>query len=141
MTGGVARATSAIKRRLQERRFLVDLAFAGFITVLAAVDANGADVSVGQHPPDTIAYALIVVAGTSLLWRRHASITVLAVVTVAMLIYWLRDYPSFLALLGLPALYAVAVHCQNRRRAWIAIVASTVALMVGAGISILNPPD
>lgn len=141
MDGQLVRAFSTNKRRFQDRRFFVDLAFAGFITVFTLVDVVGADVTAGLRGPDFLAYVIVIVGGVSLVWRRHAPIAVLTVVTVVMVAYWLRDRPSFLALLGLPAVYAVAMHCENRRRAWTAIGLSIIVLMVGAGVSILSPPD
>ncbi|RLE26708.1 MAG: sensor histidine kinase [Actinobacteria bacterium] len=141
MSGPLARVLSANRPWFQDRRVFVDLAFAGFITVLALVDVVGNDVSAGQQAPDFLAFALVLLAGASLVWRRHAPIAVLTVVTIAMVTYWLRDRPSFLALIGLPALYAVAVHCDNRRRAWTAAGLSIIVLMVGAGASILNLPE
>jgi len=141
MNGSLARLFSTNKRRFQDRRLLVDVAFAGVITVLALVEVESSGVSEGQRALDFLAIVLVLVAGASLVWRRHVPVAVLTVVTIAMVTYWLRDRPSFLALLGLPALYAVAAHCDNRRRAWTAIGLSIIALLVGAGVSILNPPD
>lgn len=141
MSGLLERVISTNRRRFQDRRFLVDLVFVGLITVFALIDVVGEDVSAGQRTPDFLAYVIAIVAAVSLVWRRHAPIAVLTVVTISMVTYWMRDRPSFLALIGLTAIYAVAAHCENRRRAWIGIGLSIIVLMVGAGVSILSPPD
>ena len=80
----------------------------------------------GQRPADALAYALVVTASLSLFWRRRAPIAVLAFVTAVIVVMYLRDYGAFLSVLGLPALYAVAAHEEHRRRAWWAMVASSV---------------
>ena len=48
------------------------------------------------------------------------------------------SYGAFLSVLGLPALYAVAAHEEHRRRAWWAMVASCVGLLVAASVSLLD---
>ena len=66
---------------------------------------------------------------------------VLAYVTAALVVMYLRDYGAFLSVLGLPALYAVAAHEDHRRRAWWAMVASCVLLLVAASVSLLDTDD
>jgi signal transduction histidine kinase len=66
---------------------------------------------------------------------------VLAYVTAAIVVIYLRDYGASLSVLGLPALYAVAAHEDHRRRAWWAMVASCVSLLVAASASLLDTDD
>jgi signal transduction histidine kinase len=123
-----------------DRRVLVDVALAGFLTVLALVEAVS-ELDAWEREVGLLAVVFIVTGGVSLVWRRRAPVLVLAIVSTVMIAYWLSNYGSFLALLGLPALFAVAAHSANRRRAWVAIGVGSVALLIGAGISILDRPD
>jgi signal transduction histidine kinase len=109
---------------------------------LAVLDvAAASDATRGQRPGDALAYALVVTASLNLFWRRRAPVAVLAYVTAATVVIYLRDYGAFLSVLGLPALYAVAAHEEHRRRAWWAMVASCVVLLVAASVSLLDTDD
>ena len=132
---------SAGRQWLDDRRFVMDIAVAGLLTVLALVDVVADEVTAGERAPDILAFALAAVAGVSLVWRRRAPITVLSVVGVAMVTYWVRGHGAFLAVVGLPSLYAVVLYEPNRRRAWTAAVVASAAMLVAAGVSVLNPPD
>ena len=70
----------------------------------------------GERAADWLAYALVVSGAASLVWRRRYPIAVLAIVTALLITFWLRDYSAYLSVLGLPALFAVAVHAENRRK-------------------------
>lgn len=120
---------------------MFDIAVAALLTTLAIIDAVADEVLAGEREPDAMAFGLIVVAGLSLVWRRRKPLVVLAVVGVAMITFWLRDHGAFLAVLGLPSLYAVAVHEEDRRWAWIGMVTASVSMMVAASFTVLNPPD
>ena len=83
----------------------------------------------------------MITASLNLFWRRRAPVAVLAYVTAALVVMYLRDYGAFLSVLGLPALYAVAAHEEHRRRAWWALVASCVVLLLAASVSLLDTDD
>jgi signal transduction histidine kinase len=124
-------------------RVLVDLFVVVVVAVFSVVDvaqASGERLP-GERTADGWAYALVVVGSVSLLWRRRFPVAVLAIVSAALIAYWLRDHGAYLAVLGLPALFAVAVHDENRRRAWWALVLACVALMIAASLSVLDQPD
>ncbi len=130
-------------RRVRNARLLVDVCIAVVIGVFTIFDVAEASSKpeVGERPADWFAYALVIVGSVSLVWRRALPITVLAVVTAALSLYWLRDHGAFLSVLGLPAVYAAAAHGDNRRRAWTAIALSIAVVMVTASLSLLDRPD
>jgi len=113
------------------------------VAVLAVVDVASASSArlPGERPADALAYALVVAASISLVWRRRAPVVVLAIVTAALVTFWWLEHGAFLSVLGLPALYAVAAHEENRRRAWWAMVSACVVLMLAAGVSVLDRED
>jgi signal transduction histidine kinase len=134
---------SATRRWARDGRMLVDVLVAALVGVFAVFDvatASAHDVP-GERPADAVAYLLVVAASASLVWRRRAPITVLVVVTALISTFWLRDHGAYLSVLGLPALYAVAAHADDRRRAWWALTLSIVVLMVAASVSLLDTAD
>lgn len=118
-----------------------DVVVAVVLTVLAIIDAVADEVLAGEREPDALAFGLIVLAGVSLVWRRSNPLAVLVVVGVAMITFWLRDHGAFLAVLGLPSLYAVAVYEEDRARAWFGIITASLSMMIAASFTVLNPPD
>jgi signal transduction histidine kinase len=131
------------RRPAPDARVLVDVLVATVVAVLSVVDvasasAEGLD---GERAADWIAYALVIAGALSLVWRRRRPIAVLAFVTAVLIAFWLREYGAFLSVLGLPALFAAAVHAEDRRRAWWALGLSCVSLMVAASVSVLDRPD
>jgi signal transduction histidine kinase len=76
-----------------------------------------------------------------LIWRRYVPEVVLVVVSVVLIIFWTRGYGAFNSALGLSALYAVAVHGENRRRAWTTMAVACLAMMAAASVSILDMPE
>ena len=123
-------------------RVVVDVLVAVVVAVLSVFDVAAAnDAARGQRPADALAYAMVISASLNLFWRRRAPVAVLAYVTAAIVVVYLRDYGAFLSVLGLPALYAVAAHEDHRRRAWWVMVASCVSLLGAASISLLDTDD
>ena len=109
--------------------------------MLAGIDAVAFEPLDGQREPDGLAFVMIGLAGISLVWRRSQPLTVLVVVGVAMISFWLRGHGAFLAVLGLPSLYAVAVYEEDRARAWFGMIAAGLSMMIAASFTVLNPPD
>ncbi len=134
---------SLIRKWVRDPRLLVDLVVAVVVAVLSVVEvaSTSAEALAGERTADAFAYALVIAGSVCLVWRRRRPITVLAVVTVALVVFWLRGYGALMSVLGLPTLYAVAAHAENRRRAWWTLVVSCVGLMVAAGFTVLDRPD
>ena len=120
---------------------IVDLLFACVATALAIADVAGLEPSNGNRELDGIGVAIIVVGGAALIWRRRASVAVLSVVFAALMVFYVRDYGSFMSIVGLTAIYSVAAHAPDRRLAWTAIVVGSVGLLVVASFTILDDPD
>lgn len=125
---------------MQNRRTLTDLLFAGLIAVLVVIDVASAGVGGGREA-DLAAYVLVVSGAAALAWRRRRPVIVLGVVATVLVVFWARGHVSLLPVLGLPSLYAVAVHGENRRRAWIAIAVVSAALMAAASVTVLDTAD
>ena len=86
-----------------------------------------------DEPPAALGFALVVVAGTSLAWRRRAPLTVAtivsaAVATAALFGYW----PEFVALLWI-AVYSAAAYTERDRLIRILL---PVAVLTSTAISI-----
>jgi hypothetical protein len=127
----------------RDPRVLIDLVVAAAVAVLSVVEVatTSAEPLPGDRPADALAYALVIVASISLVWRRRAPIVVLAIVTALLMTFWFRGHAALMSVLGLPTLYAVAAHADHRRRAWWAMTTASVALLVVACVSVLNRPD
>ena len=86
-----------------------------------------------DEPPAALGFALVVVAGSSLAWRRRAPLTVAtivsaAVATAALFGYW----PEFVALLWI-AVYSAAAYTERDR---LIRVLLPVAVLTSVAISI-----
>jgi len=127
----------------RDPRVLIDLVVAAAVAALSVVEvaSTSAEPLPGDRPADALAYALVIAASISLVWRRRAPIVVLAIVTALLMTFWFRGHAALMSVLGLPTLYAVAAHADHRRRAWWAMATASVALLVVAGVSVLNRPD
>jgi len=138
------RATDASARSWARRpRTLVDLAIAGVVAVLAVVEVS---VSSAERPPgeraaDVVAYALVTAGAAALVARRRAPVPVFALVSAALATYWIRDHGALLAVLGLPAVFAVAAHEPRRTRAWWALAVGCGALLLVASVSVFDTPE
>jgi signal transduction histidine kinase len=134
---------SAIRRWSIDPRLLLDLVVVAVITVLALADVASASAEnlAWERSADGLAYAIVLTGCIAMFWRRRIPITVLLLVTAALIVFWLRGHGAYLSVLGLPALYAVGAHAEHRRLAWWAMIGSCVALMVTASVSLLDRPD
>lgn len=118
-----------------------DLGLAVALTTLALADAVAEGYGSGGRSLDAVAVVMVVAGGAALTQRRRLPVLVLAVISVVTIAFWLRGHGAFLAVLGLPALYSVAVHESDRRRAWVAMVVATLGLVGVAGQTVLRSPD
>lgn len=134
---------SAVSRWARNPQLLVDVAVAVVVALLAVDDlaSSSAGLAAGDRAADFVAYALVIAGSLSLVWRRRTPLVVLVIVCAVVITIWLRGYGAHLPSLGLPALYAVAVHSQHRRRAWWMLSVAVVVLMVVASVSVLDQPD
>ena len=130
-------------RWVRDPRALVDLVIAAVVAVLSVIEVatTSAEALPGDRAADGFAYALVIAGSLSLVWRRRAPVAVLASVTAVLVTFWLRDHGALLSILGLPALYAVGAHADDRRRAWWAMAISSVVLLLAASVSVLDRPD
>lgn len=122
------------------RPMAVDVVFAAMIGLVAFAEVDAATKS-SERETDSLAYLLTAVGAASLIWRRVAPLTVLAVMTVVLSTFWLLGYGSFQAVLGLPAIYSATVHGENRRHTWLAVSASIAVMFTVASFTVLDGQD
>jgi signal transduction histidine kinase len=139
MSRPLKRSSSAVRKWAEDPTSRADALFAILVGVVVLVEASSP--TPGFAGPDTFAYISIVIASVSLLFRRHVPLTVFAIVTITLAVFYLRDGGEFLSLLGLSAFYAVAAHSEQRLRAWIAILVAGPALFAIASFTVLDTPD
>lgn len=125
---------------LRDRPRVLDVAFAALAAMLALGELTG-DSAAGGRQPDMLGVVLVLLGAFALIWRRRAPIAVAYFVAVVSGVFYTLDYGSFMAFVGLSALYSVAAHEQNRRMAWIAIGSVSGGLVVLAGFTVLDRPS
>jgi signal transduction histidine kinase len=130
--------------RVQEwaraRPSTVDVGLAVVMAVIAVIEV-GAAPEPGEQQADLGAYLLVAAGCLALVWRRAAPLLVAAVATAVLCAYWAAGYSSLLAPLGLPALYSLVVHDEDRRRAWVAYSLMCATLVVVASLTVLDTED
>ena len=133
----------ARRRWRADPRVLVDLVVAAVVAVLAVFEVapSSAEALPGERTADAVAYALVIVASVSLVWRRRAPIARACRRDSDLTTFWLRGHGALLSVFGLPALYAVAAHAEHRRRAWWALGGACAGLVLVASVSVLDRPD
>ena len=99
---------------------VVDSVFAALVLVAGLVSLSADPTADHPTPTDVLAIVLVVVGFGALALRRRYPVTVLVVVTVATIVYVVRDYPdNGLPVMALIALYTVASlrprRCGRRR--------------------------
>lgn len=117
---------------------VVDLLLAGLIALLALADLSDEGTVNGTREADTIGVLLILIAATALVWRRVAPVAVMVFVIGVSCVFYVRDYGSFMAAVGLAAFYAVAAHENNRRTAWITLGTGFAILFAVASFTVLD---
>jgi signal transduction histidine kinase len=112
--------------------WLRDVAPAALVTVVLVAVSGRVELSDGDRVLDGLAYGLIVVCGASLVARRHRSVVVVAVITIALAVWLGRSYvggPVFVTLwLALFALGATV-----SRRVVFVTAACALGLLVVVG--------
>jgi signal transduction histidine kinase len=133
---------STARRWVHDPHRVIDVLVVVVVGALSVADVASADNGIqGERPVDAIAYASVIAGSVSLYWRRRAPIAVLGFVIAVLVTMYLREYGAFLSVLGLPALYAVAVHEEHRPRAWWALAIACAILMPAAAVSLLDRPE
>jgi signal transduction histidine kinase len=125
----------------REHQQIVDVLIACVAVVISIADVVGVDHLNGSRQLDGVGLAVVLIGGVALIWRRRASVVVLAVVFAALTVFYVRNYGSFMSIVGLTAVYSVAVHAPNRRLAWAAIPVACVGLLAVASFSVLDEPS
>jgi len=141
MSGWLVSVVGALRQRNCSALRLRELFFVVFVAALAVGDVASVDPKVGERSVDLVAYGLVTAGSVSLYWSRRAPVIVLGFVGAILVTFWMRDYGSFVAILGVSPLYAVAAHERDRRLAWIALVVTTGVMLGAASESILDTPD
>jgi signal transduction histidine kinase len=130
------------QQKFRDRPVVADIVFVLLVFVLELVDLFGLTANpLLPRDPDLAAVALIALGSMTLLLRRQRPVLGLALLGVLMVIFYLRDYGSFMSIVGLASLYAVAAHAVNRRLAWITIVVFAVTMFAVAAITLLDRSD
>ncbi len=137
----LTRSSSAIRTWTGDPNLRADALFAVLVGVISVLEASSPDATTAASGADTFAYITIVVGAASLLVRRRRPITVLAITSVVLALFYLRDGGDFLSILGLSAFYAVAAHSDRRGRAWIAMLVAAPVLFALASITVMDTPD
>ncbi len=126
----------------RDRPALLDLGFAATLFVLELVDLLArSDAPTSPRQTDLLSILLIAAASAVLIKRRHNPVGSLLLVSVLMVIFYVRDYGSFMSIVGLAGFYAVAAHARNRRHAWITMTGTAVVLIGVAAFTLLDLPD
>ena len=126
---------------LRSRPVLIDVLLAGLIALLGLADLLGEGVAGRAREPDALGVLLVLIAATALIWRRVAPVAVMAFVIAISAVFYSRDYGTFMAAIGLAAIYAVAVHEKNRRSAWISVGVGVAVLFGVASFTLLDGVD
>jgi signal transduction histidine kinase len=124
---------------LRARPRVIDVAFAAIAAAVGLADLAGG--GGGAREPDALGATLVLVGAAALIWRRRAPLAVLAFVSLVSCIFYTLDFGSFMAPIGLAAIYAAAAHTNDRRNAWFGLATATVVLLTTAGLTLLNQAD
>ncbi|MGI9602200.1 MAG: sensor histidine kinase [Acidimicrobiales bacterium] len=125
---------------VSKRPMVVDVLVATLAAILGLAELTGDDIIVARDP-DLLGVLLVLGGASALVLRRTMPIPVLVVVVSLMTIAYIRDYGSLLSAVGLPALYSVAAHGEDRRRAWAAILIATGVLFAVASFTLMDNGD
>jgi signal transduction histidine kinase len=116
---------------------VVDSIFAALVLVAGLVSLTAEPTPSHPTPTDALAVALVVVGFGVIALRRRFPIAVLVVVTLAAMVYLVRDYTdNGLPVIALIALYTVA--SQRPRPVWVAAVSVYLGLLL---VSVVTHPD
>ncbi len=129
------------QRWLHSHPRFVDVLIACLIALAALAEFSAGAVYEGAREPDSLGVILVVVGAAALVWRRVAPVVVMLFVVAVSSVFYALNYDSFMAAVGLAALYAVVVHEKNRRVAWIALGIGWVVLFGAAVFTVLDGID
>jgi signal transduction histidine kinase len=126
----IARSAAA-NEMVQDTAIAALLLIAGILGYLGRVEVEIADVARDVAPTGIPigAIALIVGQTVPLIWRRRAPVLVLAIVTAALLTFFVLSYFPSLASLGLVvAVYTVAAHRERSISVWATVACGALLL-------------
>jgi signal transduction histidine kinase len=129
------------QRWLRSHPRFVDVLVACLMALVALADFSAGDAYEGAREPDSFGVILVVVGATALVWRRVAPVVVMVFVVAVSCVFYALNYDSFMAAIGLAALYSVVAHEKNRRVAWIALGVAWVVLFGVARFTVLDGID
>lgn len=140
-------ATIQLGQRWAKRRPLainLGVAILAFGIALAELTSDALE---GARAADWIGVVLLGVSALALVWRRSATVPMALVVSVVLAIVYAREYSTYVASIGLPAVFAVAAYVEDRRRAWLLSLVMTASLFASASLTVIqvsgvyNKPD
>lgn len=121
------------------RPMAADVALAGLVACLGLAGLTGDSLNVAiSRDPDLVGVLLILAGAFALIWRRTAPIRVLFFAISVLVIIYVREYGTYGSAIGITAIYSVAAHSNNRRRAWEAILLGTGVLFAVASLTVLH---
>ncbi len=116
---------------------VLDSIFAALVLVAGLVSLTADPTPDHPTPTDALAVVLVVVGFGAIALRRRLPVAVLGVVTLATIVYVVRDYPdNGLPVMALVALYTVA--SLRPRPMWVAAVSVYLGLLL---ISVITHPE
>ncbi len=134
-----------LARRTQEwlrsRPRFVDALVAVLVLVLAVSDLADETVTTGTRAADWVGYLLVVAAAATLVARRVSPVAVFSAVVGLSVVFYVRDYGTLMAAVGLAAIYAVAAHEEDRRLAWSVLGVGVVVLFAVASVTVFDGAD
>ncbi len=129
-----------VTRWARARPVMLDAAF-GLAMALLSMVSVAAATGAPHDEPGPVAFALGAAAGLALIGRRRSPSVTAIVVSLLVVTYWALGYGSLLATAGLPALYSIVVHVEQRRQAWLLYGAMAVGLLGVALATALRVDD
>ena len=131
------RGVHRVQEWARSRPATVDVSLAVLVAAISVIDV-AASPDPGEQQADLGAFLLVAAGCLALIWRRSAPFTVAAIASAVLCVYWIAGYTSFLAPLGLPALYSLVVHGQDRRRTWTEFLALCAGVVAVASLTVLS---
>ena len=114
---------------------VIDAAVAAALVALVIVGTSQIEPETAERTVDWLAFACGIVGASSLvLWRRFP-IVVAGVVSIAISVYFARQYPAGPTLLPVPLAMAALGYRASRRVAWLGVAAMLATLAIGETIA------
>lgn len=129
------------QRWVRDHPLVIDVGFALLVFGVELVDLlASSNTPENGNEPDAFAIVLVTLGAMALIMRRQRPILTMVAVSAVMVLFYIRDYGSFMSIVGLAAFYAIAAHASRRRRAWIVMAVAACVLIGLAFITLLDRP-